>query len=98
MSTHRLTVDISEESYRILRQAVDAGDFASESAALDDLITDLLFDKIPEKGNPGYEEYEKRLHEELLEAVAEYEANPDDVFTSEEVLAHLAEDRTPRAQ
>ncbi len=92
MNTHRVTLDLNEKSYKTLRDAVESGEFASESEAIEDVITSLLFRRIPEKGSPGYAEYEAWLQEELKAAVAEFEANPSEFYTAEEVRAHLAED------
>ena len=92
MATHSITVDIAESSYKILREAADSGEFASESEAIDDLIVDLLFDKIPEVGSPRYEAYEKRLMEAALAADDELGKNLASELTSEQVRAHLAEE------
>lgn len=93
-----VTIDLSENAYKILRASVDSGDFASESEAIEDIIVSLCLERIPEVGSPKWEAYEKRLREEVVAALEEFEANPDSGFTGEEVLAHIAEERAIRAK
>ena len=47
MGTHRVTIDLPEDSYNLLRSVVDSGQYASESDAIADLIPSLCFRDIP---------------------------------------------------
>jgi Arc/MetJ-type ribon-helix-helix transcriptional regulator len=91
MSTHRITVDIPDAAYKTLREAVEAGDYGSES----ELIESLL--KRYELG--AFETEEERndwLRDEVIPAYDEAEAHPESLLSGEQVLAYLEERRTLR--
>jgi Arc/MetJ-type ribon-helix-helix transcriptional regulator len=94
VNTRRIAIDLPETSYELLQRSIDAGEYENESEAIADMLTGLLFEQTPE---PGIDpEFDARLREEIDAAVAEHEANPEAVFTEEEVRLYLASQRLLR--
>lgn len=47
MGTHRVTIDLPEHSYNLLRSMVESGEYASESDAIAGLLPNTLSDRTP---------------------------------------------------
>jgi Arc/MetJ-type ribon-helix-helix transcriptional regulator len=92
MSTHRVTIELAEVSYKLLRHAVDSGQYSSESEVVEDFIAGLCLDPINEDGP----EFERWLREEVLAADDELEADPSSGLTPDQLRASLAEARLAR--
>ncbi len=90
MSTHRVTLDLPQHSYERLRQMVDSGEYASESDVVAVLLGSETGEWIPPRDGRSYEEW---LRESAAAAYDENAANPSEVYTAEQVLAYLAEER-----
>jgi hypothetical protein len=93
MGTHRLTVDISEESYQLLQRGIEAGDFDSEDEAIDVLLTGTLLNEVPQPGDPAFDAW---IQNEVIPAYDEAKAHPEKLLTGEQVLEYLAERRKSR--
>ena len=92
MGTHRVTVELAEGSYQLLRRAVDSGQYSSESEAVEDVLTALCLEPIAEEGP----EFERWLREDVLAADDELEADPSSGLTPEQLRAILAQARLAR--
>ena len=92
MGTHRVTLEIADNSYRLLRRAVEPGQYRSESEAVEDVLTALCLEPMAQDGP----EFERWLRGEVLAADDELEADPSSGLTSEQVRATLAQARLAR--
>jgi Arc/MetJ-type ribon-helix-helix transcriptional regulator len=97
MPTHRITVDLSEAAYNVLREHVDSGLYASESECIALLLSDWN-DALPAPMQEGTPEYEQWLREQVLAADDELTADPSSGYTPDEVRAILAEERSKLAK
>ena len=94
MSTHRVTIELPVESYRHLRQLVDSGEYASESAAIAEALVDV---GLGQGLDPNEPEFAQWMREEVIPAYDELEAHPDSGVSPEELNAILAADRLTRS-
>jgi hypothetical protein len=82
MGTHRVTIELADASYQVLRRAVDSGQYASESAAVEEvIISGLCLEPAPQEGP----EFERWLREEVLAADDELEADLSSGLTPEQL-------------
>lgn len=85
MGTHRVTVELQEDSYNLLRSVVDSGEYASESQVIDNLIAQL---------GPGAVLHQAVLKhwmlDEVLPAIDEYDNDPSSGMTPEQLRSRLA--------
>lgn len=93
MGTHRVTIELADDSYRLLRRAVESGDFASESEAVAEALYDLAMPVTSVSGNP---EFDRWMLEEVLPADDELEADPSSGLTPEQLHEELAAARLAR--
>lgn len=84
-ATRRLEIELPEELADALRADVESGRFASESEGVASALT-LMREQ-------DEEELEDWVREEIAAAYDEWKANPTEVYTIEEVRAHLNERR-----
>jgi Arc/MetJ-type ribon-helix-helix transcriptional regulator len=89
MGTHRVTVEIADNSYQLLRRAVESGQYRSESEAVEDVLTALCLEPIVHEGP----EFEQWLREDALAADDELEADPSSGLTTEQLRSSLAQAR-----
>ena len=89
MATHQVVIQLADESYRVLRRAVESGQYRSESEAVADVIGGLCLDPIADEGP----EFERWLQEDVRAADDELDADPSAGFTPEQLRASLAEAR-----
>lgn len=87
-ATRRLEIELPEELADAVRAQVESGRFASESEAVAAALTLL--------GEQDEEELEDWVREEITAAYDEWKANPSEVYTVEEVRAHLDQRRKSR--
>ena len=92
MSTPRVTIELSEEDFGLLRKQVDFDNYASESQVLAELIPELLLERAED---PAYERW---IEEAVLPAYDEAEAHPESLLTEEQLLQCLEERRKLRRQ
>jgi antitoxin ParD1/3/4 len=94
MSTHRITLELPDDSYELLRRLVESGHYASESEVVADALLDLSHDPSPGPGDPSFDRW---LREEVLAVDDELEADPSSGLTPEQLRARLEEARTMSA-
>lgn len=87
MNIHRVTLELTEDSYNLLRSVVDSGEYASESDAIADLIPDLRPDR---DGFPDTESFKQWMLEDVLAADNEYDLHPETAFTPEQLRNRLS--------
>jgi putative addiction module CopG family antidote len=87
-ATRRLEIELPEEMADAVRAHVESGRFASESEVVAAGLA-LLQDQEDD-------ELEDWVREEIAAAYDEWQANPTDVYTVEEVRAHLEQQRQKR--
>lgn len=87
-ATRRLEIELPEELADAVRAQVESGRFASESEAVAAALT-LLREQ-------DEEELEDWVREEIATAYDEWKANPSDVYTVDEVRAHLEQRKQKR--
>ncbi len=88
MGTHRITVELADDSYQILRKAVESGEYESER----DVIISGLLALDGHESPSDEEEVDVWLRDEVVPIALRMRANPGSGYTSEEVLAHLESD------
>ena len=47
LGTHRVTIDLPEDSYNLLRSVIDSGEYASESDAIAYVIPSVFSRRVP---------------------------------------------------
>jgi putative addiction module CopG family antidote len=87
-ATRRLEIELPEEMADALRAHVESGRFASESEAVAAALA-LMREQDEEDLDQG-------VREEISSAYAAWKASPEDVYTVEEVRAHLDQQRQKR--
>jgi hypothetical protein len=93
MGTHSLTIELSDTAYQSLKQKIDSGRYATVDEAIEEALLDV--DLPSELQSPvAGQSYEEWLRAEAIAAYDEHAANPHEIFTSQEVLAYLAEERS----
>jgi Arc/MetJ-type ribon-helix-helix transcriptional regulator len=95
VSTHRITLELPDDSYALLRRLVESGGYASESRVVADALLDLRFGPSPSRGDPSFDRW---LREEVLAADDELKADPSSGLTPEQLHASLQEARTLSAK
>ncbi|MDI7776429.1 type II toxin-antitoxin system ParD family antitoxin [Asticcacaulis sp. EMRT-3] len=88
-STQQFSITVPNEMADMIRAKVRSGEYASESEVVRDGLRSLL---------ARDRAMEKWIQDEVIPALDAYEANPDKVYTPDEVRAHLAERREARAR
>lgn len=88
-----LTIRLPADMVARLRDRIATGEFADESAAIEDAImaaeeVDMFADEEPEMSA----EEIAWVREEVAAALREYDRDPSSGLTAEQVLAHLAEE------
>ena len=87
-ATRRLEIELPEEMADVVRAHVDSGRFASESEAVAAALT-LMREQ-------DEEDLDDAVRDQLSAAYAAWKANPGEVYTIEEVRAHLDQQRQKR--
>ncbi len=87
MATHSVTVQLPEDAYRVIQRSIDSGEYASES----DVIAAALAAQ-DEDLHAKEDAIEAWLRETVIPIALRMEANPNEGFTGDEVLAHLQDD------
>ena len=88
MGTHRVTIELTDDSYQMLRQAIDSGEFESESDVISCGLMALGDPDLPS----NKDKIEAWLRDEVVPIALRVQANPGSGYTSEEVMAHLEAD------
>jgi Arc/MetJ-type ribon-helix-helix transcriptional regulator len=92
MATHSLTIELSDDAYRSLKQRLGSGRYATADEAIADALLD---DRAlpPELGPAAGESYDDWLRVEAISAYDEQAASPGETYTSRQVLAYLEAER-----
>ena len=93
MGTHSLTIELSDNAYQSLKQKIDSGRYASAGEAIEEALLDASLPSEP-PSHVADQSYGEWLRAEATAAYDEHAANPQEAYTSEQVLAYLAEERS----
>jgi Arc/MetJ-type ribon-helix-helix transcriptional regulator len=94
MASHSLMIEISDSAFQTLQQRIDSGKYAT----VNDAIEGALLESEQDLDWLTAEVDQSALEQEAVAAYDEYRAHPDHTYTSEQVLAYLAEQRSVDAQ
>ncbi len=89
--TQHFSIELSQPVADLIRAKVTSGDFASES----EFIEASLLGQLPDQGVAGVEQWLRTTGVDRYNA---YEAEPDDVFTEDEVFADIERALAAKAQ
>lgn len=90
-----LTISLPAEMVARLRDRVRAGEFADESAVIEDALADAEAIQLAEALAPlmSDEEADQWVRTEVTAALEEYDRDPSSAVSADQILADLAADR-----
>ena len=95
MGTHRITINIPDETYVALHKRVDSGEFESLEMAIS-----VALESLRDEAQPGFQAgnsaFGRWLEQDVLPAHEEAIAHPDRLMTPDRVLSYLSRQRTAR--
>ncbi len=92
MPTQRITIELPESAYAVLRDQVDSGAYASESECVAQLLREVD-EASPTPVEKDHSEFERWMREEVLPADDELSAEPSSGYTPDDLRSILAEER-----
>ena len=92
MPTHTLTIELSDSAYQSLQHNVESGKYPTADAVIEDalMVLQLPSEALPPADGRSYDEW---IRDEATLAWDEHMTNPADVYSSQQVLAYLADQR-----
>ncbi len=97
MPTHTLTIELSDSAYQSLQSNVESGKYPSANAVVEDalMVLQLPSEALPPADGRSHDEW---ISNEAILAWEEHMANPTEVYSSQQVLAYLADQRVSASE